>query len=55
MMQAHSPPEPWPGPGRGGPTAYLKHDALIDTGSLTGTIRLRDVYAGLDLTEGQQR
>lgn len=35
-------------------TAYLKNDALIEVGALGGTIRLRDVYGGLDLTEGEQ-
>ena len=36
-------------------TAYLEDDALIDVGALAGTIRLGDVYAGLDLTEGEPR
>jgi Uma2 family endonuclease len=36
-------------------TAYLKDDALIDVGALAGTIRLRDVYAALDLNEGEPR
>ncbi|HKY36532.1 MAG TPA: Uma2 family endonuclease [Polyangiaceae bacterium] len=34
-------------------TAHLKEDALIEVGALSGTIRLRDVYGGLDLTEGE--
>jgi Uma2 family endonuclease len=36
-------------------TAHLKDDALIEVSALGGAIRLRDVYAGLDLTEGEQR
>jgi hypothetical protein len=35
-------------------TAHLKDDALIELAALGGTIRLRDVYANLDLTEGQR-
>lgn len=36
-------------------TAHLADDALIEMSSLGGAIRLRDVYAGLDLTEGEPR
>jgi Uma2 family endonuclease len=36
-------------------TAHLKDDALIELAALSGTIRLRDVYAHLDLTEGERR
>jgi Uma2 family endonuclease len=36
-------------------TAHLKDDALIEIGALGATIRLRDIYGGLDLTEGEER
>jgi Uma2 family endonuclease len=36
-------------------TAYLKDDSLIDIAAIGGTIRLQDVYGGLDLTEGERR
>lgn len=36
-------------------TAHLKDDASIEVSALGGAIRLRDVYAGLDLTEGERR
>jgi Uma2 family endonuclease len=36
-------------------TAYLKDDCSIEIGALGGTIRLQDVYGGLDLTEGDPR
>jgi Uma2 family endonuclease len=36
-------------------TAHLKDDALIEVSALGGAIRLQDVYAGLDLTEGERR
>jgi hypothetical protein len=31
----------------------MKDDAMIEIGALGATIRLRDVYGGLDLTEGE--
>jgi Uma2 family endonuclease len=36
-------------------TAYLRDDSLIEIAALGGTMRLHDVYGGLDLTEGEQR
>jgi hypothetical protein len=36
-------------------TAYLKDDSLIEIAALVGTMRLHDVYGGLNLTEGGQR
>jgi hypothetical protein len=36
-------------------TAYLKDDSLIEIAAIGGTIRLQDVYGGLDLTEGERR
>jgi hypothetical protein len=36
-----------------GATAYRDEDAMVELAALGGSIRLREIYAGIDLNEGR--